>query len=146
MDCINLQEQFGQRYRITFDAAYNPRHCPKDKLDPVMMQIPCERGVIYPHGGTRLAVEVDGRAVTAGKLWSSDACTLHQDGDHQKTFTFDVSDFQVVAAIVMPRRKRRLTEAQKQAAAARLAKYQFRSEPCSPARSERPVRHASNQS
>jgi hypothetical protein len=141
MECINLREQFGHRYRITFDSAYDPKHRPKDKLDSWMMQIACERGVLYPHGGTRLAVEVDGRAITAGRLWTSGVCTLHQDGDHQKTFTFDAADFQEVAAIVKPRRKRRLTEAQKQAAA-RLAKYQFRSEPCSPARSQRPVRRA----
>ena len=68
MDCINLQEQFGQQYRITFDPAYNPKHVPRDKLDAWMMLIPCRRGVIYPHGGDLLIVEVDGRRVTANRL------------------------------------------------------------------------------
>jgi hypothetical protein len=63
MECINLQEQFGTRYRVTFDAAYNPKHVPRDKLDPCMMQMPCERGTVYPHGGGLLAVEVEGRRV-----------------------------------------------------------------------------------
>jgi len=66
MDCINLQEQLGHRYRITFDPAYNPKHVPRDKLDPWTMQILCQRGVIYPHGGDLLVAEVEGRRVTAG--------------------------------------------------------------------------------
>jgi hypothetical protein len=51
MECINLQEQFGTRYRIAFDAAYSPKHVPRDRLDLWTMQMPCERAVVYPHGG-----------------------------------------------------------------------------------------------
>ena len=71
MDCMNLQEQFGTRYRVTFDAAYNPKHVPRDKLDPCMMQMPCERGTVYPHGGDLLAVEVKG---TPGRCCSQRLC------------------------------------------------------------------------
>ena len=52
MECINLNEHFGTRYRITFDAAYDSRTRPPAKLDPWMMQIPCQRGVMYPYGGS----------------------------------------------------------------------------------------------
>jgi hypothetical protein len=58
--CVNLREQFGHVYRISFDESYDPHHVPKKSLDPWMMTIPCARGVIiYPHGGTTLAVELD---------------------------------------------------------------------------------------
>jgi hypothetical protein len=39
MECINLQEQFGTRYRVTFDPAYASKHVPRDKLAPWTMQI-----------------------------------------------------------------------------------------------------------
>ena len=81
MECINLQEQFGTRYRVTFDGAYNPKHVPRNKLDPWSMQLPCERGVVYPHGGDLLAVEVEGRRVTAPlsvtTFWTFRARTRH---------------------------------------------------------------------
>lgn len=127
MNCVNLKERFGKRFKITFDECYDPRNRPKDSLDPWMMQIPCLRGIIYPHGGTTLAVEVDYRTPTAKRLAELDCCRLYQDGDQEKTFHFDVADFATVAKIVKPRRRRRMTDAQKQAARERLAAYQFQS-------------------
>src|SRR6516164_5179299 len=61
--CVNLLEAFGEDYKVTFDPAYDRRRVPRRCLDPWMMQLPCRgRGVtIYPFGGCRLAVEVDGR-------------------------------------------------------------------------------------
>jgi hypothetical protein len=109
MECINLQQQFSTRYRITFDTAYDPRNRPKDKLDPWMMQIPCQRGVIYPQGGSLLAVEVEGRAITRNRLRELDCTTTVQDGDGFLAVTFDVADFDKVAAIVKPRRKRTMS-------------------------------------
>jgi len=48
MDCINLSERFGDRFRVTFDPAYAPEHRPKDKLDPWMMLLEFRGGNIYP--------------------------------------------------------------------------------------------------
>jgi hypothetical protein len=54
--CINLLE----RFRITWDPAYDAKGRHRHNLDPWMMQIPCRGGItIYPHGGSDLAVEVD---------------------------------------------------------------------------------------
>ena len=78
MNCINLQEQFGTRYRVTFDPAYSPKHVPRDKLDPWAMLIPCQRGTVYPHGGDLLTVEVEGRRVTANRLRQLDCTTTYQ--------------------------------------------------------------------
>ena len=112
--CINLLCRFGKRYKITWDPCFNPKGKHRESLDPWMMQIPCQRGTIYPPGGTLLAVEVDGRPITANKLFNIDCCQLYQDGDHEKTFLFDVADFETVAEIMKPRRKRQLSDVERQ--------------------------------
>jgi hypothetical protein len=45
-----------------------------------------------------------------------------QDGDGEKTFVFDVTRFEVVAAVVRPRKRRRLPEGQRRACVRRLAR------------------------
>jgi hypothetical protein len=141
MKCVNLKERFGHRYRITFDPAYNPKHVPRDKLDAWMMLIPCRRGVIYLYGGDRLAIEVEGRAPTRNLLHGLGCTTTCQEGDNFLSVTFDVSDFDDVARVVQPRKRRRLTEQQKQEAVERLAGYQFGSQSRTSERSQRPVTH-----
>jgi hypothetical protein len=117
--CVNLLERHGADYRVTFDPAYDSRKVPKRCLDPWLMQLRgAGRGVtIYPHGGTRLAVEVDNRWKVAQQLAGLSGVELWQDGDGEKIFLFDVALFDRVAAIVKPRKRRRLTDEQK----ARLA-------------------------
>ncbi len=113
--CLNLLERFGDIYRISFDPAYSAYHIPRDKLDPWMMQLLCRRGVIYPHGGDRLAVEVDGRPKAAKALAALPGIILWQDGDQEKTFVCPLSLFDQVAAIVRPRKRRRLPQASRAA-------------------------------
>jgi hypothetical protein len=117
---INLQERFGQKYRIGFDeAAVNGN-------DPGMQTIPCRFGTIYPHGGDYLAVEVDGHPRIAKQVAAIPGIVLHHDGDDEKTFVFPVSLFNQVAAIVEPKRVKRLSDEQR----ARLVEagqvYQFK--------------------
>ena len=110
-DCVNLRETFGNRWRIGWDSAYDPRHVAKEDRDPRMMEIRCKGGItIYPQGSTKLAVECDYHPQIARQLGSIPGVKLTQDGDHEKTFVFDVSLFDHVAAIVNPKRKRQLTE------------------------------------
>jgi hypothetical protein len=89
-----------------------------------MMQLPCRgRGVtIYPHGGDRLAVEVDGRPGLIKKLAAIPGVVLLQNGDGEKTFLFKVALFGPVAAVVRPRQRRRLPEGQRRACLRRLAR------------------------
>jgi hypothetical protein len=76
-----------------------------------MRRLPCRgRGVtIYPFGGDRLAVEVDGRPGLVKKLAAIPGVELWQDGDGEKTFRFDVANFRWVAEVVRPHRRRRLS-------------------------------------
>ena len=105
--CINLRECFGQKYRIGFDDAAGNRD------DPWMMTIPGRFGTIYPQGGENLAVEVDGHSRIAKQVGAIPGIVFHQDGDDEKTFVFPVDLFDQVAAIVEPRRVKRLTEEQR---------------------------------
>lgn len=131
--CINLADTFGDRFRITHDESAVTWG---DRRDPWMMQIPCERGTIFPHGGSLLAVEIDGRTLTAKRLADLPCCTVQQWGDAERTLLFHLADFETVAAVVKPRKRRVMTPEQREAAATRLAKHQFVSRtpdaPCDP--------------
>ncbi len=113
MTCVNLRERFGDTYRITYDPAVVTRG---ERNDSWMMQLAgAGEGVtIYPHGGTRLAVEVDHRPKLAKQVAAIPGVVLHQDGSGEKTYLFDIELFEQVAALVKPRRRRRchLTEEQ----------------------------------
>ena len=136
MKCINLAERFGDVYRIGHDEAAESRN------DPWGMTLPCQRGTIYPFGGDKLAVDVDGRPAAARKLASIPGVRAHQDAGWggEMTFVFPVDMFDAVAAIVRPKwlpGPRRLSDEQRQANVARLARYRFQPA-CSEQLSEAP--------
>lgn len=108
--CINLKERFGDRYRIAFDPAYNPRGRPKKLLDPWMMIIPCRYGEIYPDGGDFLRVDIDGHNRIAARVAELQYCELVQDGDIEQTIRFPVTKFEQVAEIVRPYRRRQISD------------------------------------
>jgi hypothetical protein len=120
--CVNLMELYGNRYRITWDPAYDPKGV--HIKEPWMMQIPCERGTILPWGAAWLAVEVDYHPQTARKVAAIAGVQLVQDGDHEKTFAFPVGVFEEVAALVKPRKRRKchLSPEQLRAGGERLAR------------------------
>ncbi len=115
--CIDLRAVFGSRFRVTLD--HESAEGPRDN-SPWVQQILCQgRGVIiYPQGGDMLAVEVNHRRTIAAKLASLPGVRIHQDGDHEKTFLVAAGLFDQVAEIVRPRRRRTLTQAQRQALSA----------------------------
>jgi len=116
MNCIILRNRFGDRYLITFDPAYDPRHRPKKSLDPRMTIIPCRYGEIYPFGGTELVVEVVARSRLKLRLSQLPAVRIHQDADDVCSFVFDANDFAEIAEIVRPRRRRIASDRQRDAA------------------------------
>jgi hypothetical protein len=135
--CINLLARFGDRYRIGWDPAYDPKHRPKDKLDPWMMLVLCERGEIFPYGGNLLAVGVDNRPITARRL-AELGLLLVQDGDCEKTFVFPIERFAEVAEIVNPRRRRQVSDAEKRRLAEMGRRHGFqKSDTHRPERSQR---------
>jgi hypothetical protein len=78
-----------------------------------MMTIPCRWGIIYPHVDEMLALELDGHPKIARQVAGIPCVVLHQDGDEEKTFLFPASLFAQVAALVEPKKIRRLSEEHK---------------------------------
>jgi hypothetical protein len=124
MNCVDLRSEFGDRYRVRFNAGHEGTT--GAGADIWGLEMLCKgRGVtIYPIGGQRLAVEVDYRPSIVRKLMVL-LGPPSQDGDHEKTFYFDLEQFQAVAEIVQPRRRRVLSEAQKAKLASAGARHRF---------------------
>jgi hypothetical protein len=136
--CINLREHFGDRFRVRHEESYHAQRGPRAWADDPWLQIiPCDFGHICPWGGTRLAACTNGRGPTATKLTGLPCVKVVQNGTDGVNVTFDVADFEQVAAVMRPKRVRRLSPEARKAAGERLAKYQFRPA-VEPARDERP--------
>jgi len=104
--CVNLEELFGERFRVGRDEAY-PASC----RDPWTFVIPCERGgEIYPQGGTLIACQVDGRPVTAAKIEALPGAEVTQEGKRDKTIVVDIRHAEAVFRILKPKKRRRLSE------------------------------------
>lgn len=114
MEPVNLVERFGKGYRIGFDASRSSAW----NHDPWMMTVRCRYGEIYPHGETTLAVDVEGHGKIAAQLAALASVTFHRPN----TFLFDAADFDKVAAIVKPRRRRQLTQEQRERQAENLSR------------------------
>jgi hypothetical protein len=125
-DCIDLRAAFGQQFRIGRDEAYQADYGERARLDdPWLCIIPCQHGHVFPYGGTTLGASTNRQGGIAKRILALSCCTLYQDGTDGITVLFDLADFGEVAAIMRPRRRRRLTTAQRLAAAERLSKYRF---------------------
>jgi hypothetical protein len=80
-------------------------------------------------GGSRLAVSVDGHPLVARKVAALPCVTVTQDGDDGLTAVFELADFDAVAALVHPRRKRVLSEANRAALVAAGRAHSFQKQP-----------------
>lgn len=80
-ECINLEERFGQRFKVVYEESYYTERTMNSLVDPWLMVIPCRYGHIFPHGGNTLAASVDGHTRIAGLLRCLPCCKVHQDGD-----------------------------------------------------------------
>lgn len=127
MECVNLQSRFGDRHRITFDEAYNAKGKHRDNFDPWYMQISCRYGCIYPEGGDWLRLDLDHHNQIVGRVAELPGCEVAQDGDFEKTIRFPTSQFDAVARIVRPHRRRRYSEPEQSAMRERLAQHHFKS-------------------
>jgi len=125
---FNLAENFGDQFQISYDPAVGDvTGMLRDRIDPWMIQISGKYGTIYPYGHDRLAVDVDHHPIIAMRLTVLGCCELVQDGDDEKTFAFDVADFDTVAEIIRPYLRRQLSDEERQKTGERLRNYQFKS-------------------
>jgi len=117
--CVNLKVRFGDKYHIGFDMVAR-----KGTNDPWMFTIPCKYGEVYPQGGERLAFHCRGtimRGTIKRKFPNFEVRNWTDDGEAILVFFSD--QFGDLAKVIKPKRKRRLSEEEKQ----RLAKVGLKS-------------------
>ena len=112
-DCINLKASFGDRYRIEFEEAYYAETVDRPSEAPWLMTIPCKAGHIHPYGDSRLTAHTDRRGARK-RLMEMECCTIRQLGDAEVSASFDVKDFDLVAEVMRPKKRRRLKPEQRQ--------------------------------
>ncbi len=126
MECVNLKDRFGRRFKVEYEESYYDERTKHTLEDPWLMIVPCRYGHIFPHGGSLLAASVDGHPNVAGVLRRLRCCQVHQDGDFgELTVVFDVADFDKVAAIMKPRRRRQVSEEERERLRLMSAKFGF---------------------
>jgi hypothetical protein len=129
--CVDLRRTFaGCPFKFAWDEAYHVERPDHRRIEAAWLTtLPCRVGTIYPHGGRRLAALCTAGAPTRRALEALACVTVRQGGGPgcpEVTVTFDVADFGTVAAIMQPRRRRRLSPEQRAEASARLQAYKFR--------------------
>jgi hypothetical protein len=122
---INLKQQHGDRFKVTFDEAYDPKHIPSTHLDPHYMEIKGTKGTLYPHSNTHIAIEINSRRATYHKLIAL-GLPLHQDGDQEFTFLAPNERCEELALIIGARKRRHQTLEQRAKSTERLLKTGFK--------------------
>lgn len=111
-DCPDLRHLAGKRFRTGHDPA--AEHEPGGRNDPWLLTIPCQHGEIYPHGADRLGFASKTRGEVARAVAALPGAEVVQEASDGMNITFPVDLFDRVAAVVKPRRKRRLSPEQRE--------------------------------
>jgi hypothetical protein len=115
---MNLQQMFGRKYHVELEEGGDP-------ADPLAYVIPCRGGHIYAHADRMLAVATDSAGPVANRLRRLPRIQIWQDGRDGINILFDVTDFDMVAAVMHPRTRRRLSPKHKARLAEKGRKSRF---------------------
>jgi hypothetical protein len=122
-NCVDVRALFGRTYKIVRDPAYTAEYGPRARVaDPWLDLIDCRYGAIGPWGGCRLLASTHGAGRVAAALLRLPRCEIMHDGDDGATVVFDLADFQAVAEIIKPRRKRRMSSESRRTRGMHLSK------------------------
>jgi len=119
-DCIDLRQM--EPYRCWNEVEDRKAHGTDNPWDLVIRG---SSGFVAPWGGEFLLACTRGRQATRKLLAVVPGAEVTQDGSDGQNFKFHKDHFPTVAAILRLRKRRRLTEAQRLAAAGRLARHAF---------------------
>jgi len=130
MDCVNLKERFGNRFKIQHEESYAAERSEfRTAQEPWLQIIPCRHGHICPCGRSTLAACTDKAGGVARRLKALPFTTVAQDGDDGANILFDMEHFEAVAEIIKPKRlpgPRKLTEEQRAKLVAASVPYRFK--------------------
>lgn len=124
MSCINLQERFGDRYRVGWEADGVTKALWPRKDWPWLMELQCHYGTVYPQGGDLLQAMTD-RSRIARQLRAL-PCVLSARGDAETVVRFHVDDIEQVLAVLKPYRRRQVSEAERERLRAVGADHRFK--------------------
>jgi hypothetical protein len=125
VSCIDLKVRFGDRFRVIHEESYLADHGERGRAcDPWLQLIPCRNGHIYPHGAL-LGASTNNRGPTARALAALPGVRVVQDGDDGINAVFPIAEFEAVAAILKPRRRRMLPPERAAELTERLRRYRF---------------------
>ena len=126
MQCVNLKERFGERYRVEYEESYYAEYGANPRTDdPWLMIIPCRNGHICPWGDDLLAACTNTANKVAAKLKRLPFTTVAQDGDDGANILFPAKHFNAVAKIMRPRRRRRMSAGQREKFVEAGRKFRF---------------------
>ena len=124
--CINLQQQFGNRFRVTYEESYYAERGDRARAEePWLMIIPCKHGEIYPFGDDDLVASTKIAGGIARVLKALPFATTHQDGTDGVDVRFPVGRFDEIAEIMKPKRRRQVSDAERRRLAEMGSKFRF---------------------
>ncbi len=103
MKCVDLQEQFGPKFKVEYEESYNAERTKNTLEDPGLMILRCQNGHICPWGDSALAACTNTNGSVATRLRKLPFVTVVQDGDDGVNAVFDVEHFNEIAKIMKPR-------------------------------------------
>ena len=122
MNCIDLKQRFGHRYRVTHDEA--AKHERGGLQDRWFQIISCKFGKIYPYGGNKLAFHCQGSKMRGIiKRTFPEFVVVNWTDDEEAIFVFHVDRLPELAKYIRPRRRRKVSESDKRRLAEMSKKY-----------------------
>ena len=124
--CPNLRELFGRRYKVTYEESYAAAYGPNaTRDDPWYQIIPGARGHVYPHSAAMLAATTNTSGPTARRLMALPFVQVYTDGSDGVTVLFPPERLDEVADLLRLRRRRRVSDQERQRLAALGRQYGF---------------------
>lgn len=105
----NLNELYGDRFRVVCEESLTAERGENARnRDPWLMIMPCKAGHILPWGREMLGASTNCRGPISKALAMLPCVQIVQDGHDGLNAIFPVEDFDTVAGVMKPRRRRRL--------------------------------------
>lgn len=125
--CIDLKATYGKKFKVCLEESYPAQPAGRrDASDALWLQIiPGRLGHVFPHGGDLLAASTNSRGVTAQRLLALPDVTLWQNGSDGVTVLFPPDRLEDVAALLHLRRRRRVSDKERDRLRALGVKYGF---------------------
>ena len=114
MECVNLKERFGKRFKVGHDEAYFAERGERGFADDPQLQIiPGRRGHVFPGPGDLLAAFCR-RGPTANRLKALPFVQVYTEGSDGVTVLFSADHLDQVAELLLLKRRRQITEGERQ--------------------------------